>query len=67
MKTHALALTVGAAALLSLSACNNKNDGSGSGPNAQTPKAEKAAGDKTIASGLRAERQVHGRRQDGRP
>jgi len=52
MKTHALALTVAAATLLSLSACN-KNNGSGNGPpNAQTPKAAKAAGSKTIASGL---------------
>jgi uncharacterized surface protein with fasciclin (FAS1) repeats len=52
VKTHALALTVAAAALLSLSACN-KNNGSANGPpNAQTPKAAKAAGTKTIASGL---------------
>jgi uncharacterized surface protein with fasciclin (FAS1) repeats len=53
MKTHALALTVAAAALLSLSACNNNNGGNNaSAPDAQTPKAEKAAGNKTIASGL---------------
>jgi uncharacterized surface protein with fasciclin (FAS1) repeats len=52
MKTHALALTAAAAALLSLTACN-KNNGSANGPpNAQTPKAAKAAGGKTIASGL---------------
>jgi len=53
MKTHALALTVAAAALLSLSACNNKNNASANGPqDVQSPKAEKAAGDKTIAAGL---------------
>ncbi|NUQ19279.1 MAG: fasciclin domain-containing protein [Sphingomonas sp.] len=52
MKTHALALTAAAAALLSLTACN-KNNGSANGPpNAQTSKAAKAAGGKTIASGL---------------
>ena len=52
MKTHALALTVAAAALLSLGACNKNNGENGSAPNAQTPKAQKAAGTKTIASGL---------------
>jgi uncharacterized surface protein with fasciclin (FAS1) repeats len=54
MKNHALALTVAAAALLSLSACNNKNNQAASnGPaNVQTPQAQKAAGDKTIAAGL---------------
>jgi uncharacterized surface protein with fasciclin (FAS1) repeats len=52
MKTHALALTVAAAALLSVSACNKNNGGNNAEPNAQTPKAEKAAGNKTIASGL---------------
>jgi len=53
MKTHALALTVAAAALLSLSACNNKNNANANGPqDVQSPKAEKAAGDKTIAAGL---------------
>jgi len=51
MKFHALALTAVAAALLSLAACN-KDNGSKAPPNAQTPKAEKAAGSKTIASGL---------------
>ena len=51
MKTHALALIVAAAATLPLGACN-KNKGNGEAPNAQTPKAEKAAGTKTIASGL---------------
>lgn len=53
MKTHALALTVAAAALLSLSACNNKNNAAANGPqDVQSPQAEKAAGDKTIAAGL---------------
>jgi len=52
MKTHALALTVAAAALISLSACNKNNGGANAPENAQTPQAQKAAGDKTIASGL---------------
>ena len=52
MKSHALALTVATAALLSLSACNKNNGSASSPPNAQTPKAEKAAGNKTIAAGL---------------
>ena len=52
MKVHALSLAVAAAALLPLSGCN-KNNGSANGPpHAQTPKAQKAAGTKTIASGL---------------
>jgi len=50
MKTHALALT--AIALLSLSACNKNNGNGNAPPSAQTPKAQKAAGNKTIASGL---------------
>jgi uncharacterized surface protein with fasciclin (FAS1) repeats len=57
MKTHALALTVAAAALLSLAGCNNKNNGAGNatGPtNVQSPQAQKAAGNKTIAAGLPA-------------
>src|SRR5690348_14071410 len=52
MKTHALVLTVAAAALLSLSACNKNSGNSTTAPSAQTPKSEKAAGNKTIASGL---------------
>ena len=52
MKTHALVLTVAATALLSLSACNKNSGSSTTAPSAQTPKAEKAAGYKTIASGL---------------
>ncbi len=57
MKNHALALTVAAAALLSLGACSNSNDGSGnaSSPgNVQSKQAKKVAGDKTIAAGLPA-------------
>lgn len=51
MKNHALALGL-AAALLATTACN-KHNGSGKGPEpAQTPKAQKAAGSKTIAAGL---------------
>ena len=57
MKSHALALTVAATALLSLSACNNQHEnGAGSSPNTvQSPQAEKVAGDKTIAAGLPAD------------
>ena len=51
MKTHALALTA-AVALISLSACNKNNENGNAPLNAQTPKAQKAAGNKTIASGL---------------
>jgi uncharacterized surface protein with fasciclin (FAS1) repeats len=53
MKLHALALAL-AAASLTVTACNDKNNGGGNGsaPEAQTPKAQKAAGDKTIAAGL---------------
>jgi uncharacterized surface protein with fasciclin (FAS1) repeats len=57
MKNHALALTVAAAALLSLSACNKNGNG---GNNASSPdtvqskQAKKIAGDKTIAAGLPA-------------
>lgn len=51
MKNHALALGL-AAALLATTACN-KHEGPGKGPEpAQTPKAQKAAGTKTIAAGL---------------
>lgn len=51
MKNHALALGL-AAALLTTTACNKQN-GSSQGPvTAQTPKAQKAAGTKTIAAGL---------------
>jgi uncharacterized surface protein with fasciclin (FAS1) repeats len=51
VKNHALALGL-VAALLATSACN-KSDRNGKGPEpAQTPKAQKAAGNKTIAAGL---------------
>jgi uncharacterized surface protein with fasciclin (FAS1) repeats len=56
MKVHALALAAGAA-LISLSACNNSGGGNNvanSPENVQTPQAQKAAGDKTIAAGLPA-------------
>lgn len=51
MKNHALALGL-VAALLATTACNKQN-GDSKGPEAaQTPKAQKAAGTKTIAAGL---------------
>ena len=53
MKTRALTLTLAATALLAVSACNNTSDNSQQ--SAQTPKAQKAAGDKTIAAGLAAD------------
>jgi uncharacterized surface protein with fasciclin (FAS1) repeats len=53
MKTHAFALTVAAAAMVSLSACNKNNNATSNGPqNVQTPQAQEAAGNKTIAAGL---------------
>lgn len=53
MKSHALTLGIAAAALLSLGACNkNDSNGTNGAPNAQTPKAAKMAGGKTIAAGL---------------
>ena len=54
MKTRALALGLATAALLAAGACNNsKTDENKAGvPNAQTSKAQKAAGTKTIAAGL---------------
>jgi uncharacterized surface protein with fasciclin (FAS1) repeats len=56
MKTHALALTAATAVLISLGACSNKNGNeAANGPqDVQSPQAEKAAGDKTIAAGLPA-------------
>jgi uncharacterized surface protein with fasciclin (FAS1) repeats len=51
MKTRALTIALASAALLAASACN-KNNATENGPQTQTPKAEKAAGDKTIAAGL---------------
>lgn len=54
MKTRALAVGIATAALLALGACNNdKNaNGNGAAPEAQTKKAQKIAGTKTIAQGL---------------
>ncbi len=52
MKGHAFALGIGAAALLALSACNKENKGPNGEPKAQTEKAQKVAGTKTIAAGL---------------
>lgn len=51
MKTRTFAIALGTSALLALAACN-QGQGNKEAPNAQTPKAEKAAGDKTIAAGL---------------
>ena len=52
MKTRVFALGIAAAAL-AVGACN-KNEGASNNnaPNTQTPEAQKAAGDKTIATGL---------------
>ena len=53
MRSHALALGVGAAALLALGACNSQaGDGNGAAPKAQSDEAKKAAGTKTIAAGI---------------
>ena len=55
MRSHAFALGVGAAALLALGACNKDNGKAANGaPQAQTKKAQKVAGTKTIAAGLAA-------------
>jgi uncharacterized surface protein with fasciclin (FAS1) repeats len=51
MKTRTFAIALGSSALLALAACN-QSQGNGEAPKAQTSKAEKAAGDKTIAVGL---------------
>jgi len=53
MKTRTFAIALASTALLALGACN-QSQGNKEAPNAQTPKAEKAAGDKTIAAGLTA-------------
>ena len=54
MKRHALALGMGTAALIALGACGSKTDGNGAtkAPEAQTDKAQKAAGTKTIAASI---------------
>lgn len=51
MKNHALTLGIAAAAFLATTACND-NGGTNKNETAQTPAAQKAAGNKTIASGL---------------
>jgi uncharacterized surface protein with fasciclin (FAS1) repeats len=53
MKSHALKLGVAAAATFALVACSN-NGGGNKSETAQSPAAQKAAGNKTIASGLNA-------------
>ena len=52
MRTQAFALGVAAAALLAVGACNNENGNKAGPPEAQTKKAQKVAGTKTIAAGL---------------
>lgn len=54
MKTRALALGVAAAALLAAGGCNKSNKSPNGPPEAQTKKAQKIAGTKTIAAGLSA-------------
>jgi len=55
MRSRALALGVATAALLALGGCNKDNDKAANGaPKAQTEKAQKVAGTKTIAAGLAA-------------
>jgi len=56
MRLHALALAL-AATTLTVGACIKTDNGNSSSPEAQTPKAQKAAGDKTIAAGLPANSQ----------
>ena len=51
MKTQSFALGIAMAAVIAVGACS-KNQGNANGLQTQTPKAEKAAGDKTIAAGL---------------
>jgi uncharacterized surface protein with fasciclin (FAS1) repeats len=50
MKTNTLALGIAAAAMITIGGCNKE----GGHENAQTPAAQKVAGDKTIAAGLDA-------------
>lgn len=54
METRALALGVAVTALLAVGACNKNNKSPNSPPAAQTEKAQKIAGTKTIAGGLAA-------------
>jgi uncharacterized surface protein with fasciclin (FAS1) repeats len=56
MKSHALGIGLGAAALLALVACNKADNKTADGaPKAQSEKAQKVAGTKTIAAGLTAD------------
>lgn len=52
MKTRALALGIAAAALLAAGGCSKNNKGANGLPEAQTKKAQKIAGTKTIAAGI---------------
>lgn len=52
MKTRALALGIATAALLAVGGCNKNNKSANGLPEAQTKKAQKIAGTKTIAAGL---------------
>ena len=52
MKTQAFALGTATAALLAVAACTKQDGNSGGAPDAQTKKAQKVAGTKTIAAGL---------------
>lgn len=52
MDIRALKLGMAAAALLAAGACNQQEGNASGPPNAQTPKAQKEAGTKTIAAGL---------------
>lgn len=56
MRRHAFAFGMATAALLALGACGKDNGGNAQ-QSAQTPKAEKAAGSRTIAAGLGADSQ----------
>jgi uncharacterized surface protein with fasciclin (FAS1) repeats len=52
MKTHAFALGTAAAAMLAMGGCNKDNQSANGVNGAQTAKAQKLAGTKTIAAGL---------------
>src|SRR3954470_16607732 len=52
MRSHELVTTFAATAALAVGACNQNKEGANGQQSAQTPKAQKAAGDKTIAAGL---------------
>jgi uncharacterized surface protein with fasciclin (FAS1) repeats len=54
MKTHAFALGLATAALVALGGCTKQNKTANGAPKAQTEKAQKVAGTKTIAAGLPA-------------